>query len=463
MDFDLVIQGGTLVTATEVVQADLGIRGERIAAVGDGLEGHQVVDARHLLVLPGAIDPHVHLNMPVGGTVSCDDWRSGTLAASYGGTTTLLDFVEPRPGQSLTSALDERLAEAEGQAVIDFGLHMTLARTDAATLQEIPGLMQAGVTSFKTYTTYDGLRLNDAELRTAMSAVGAAGGLMMTHCEDDAIVRRETRALVEAGRLGPGEHGRSRPSRAEVAAVERVLTLAAEAQVRIYIVHVSTAQAVGSVAVRQGGPDVFGETCPHYLLLTDTCYDLPGFEPAKFVCSPPLRAPADQSSLWQALAQGQLQTIGSDHCPFNFAGQKDRGVGDFTRIPGGLPGIEARLALLYTYGVAQGRIGLTQWVDACSTATARIFGLYPRKGCLAPGADADIVLFDPGRELRLSADTLHENVDYTPFDGLPLRGYPTMTILRGQPIVRDGEFLGRPGQGRFLRCGAQAFAGEVAC
>lgn len=462
MDLDLVVQGGTLVTSTETFRADVGIRGEQIASLGQDLRGRQVIDARDRLVMPGAIDPHVHLKMRVGDTVSSDDWRTGTLAASCGGTTTVLDFVEPRPGQSLRSALDERLAEAEGQAVIDIGLHMTLSRADSRTLAEVPEMVAAGVSSFKTYTTYDGLRLDDDGLRAAMVAVGEAGGLMMTHCEDDATLKQATRALLDAGRVEAGMHARSRPAIAETSAVKRVLALADASQTPVYIVHISTAGAAQAVVdARNRGQVAFGETCAQYLLLSEACYDLPGFEPAKFVCAPPLRAPADQSALWRSLAKGELQTIGSDHCPFNFVGQKDRGGDRFDRIPGGLPGIEARLALLYTYGVVAGRIGLNQWVEACCAAPARLFGLYPRKGSITPGADADLVVFDPGRKVALTRPRLHESVDYTPYEGMPVQGYPVMTIARGGVIVQEGEFIGAAGRGRFLRCAPPQFAAEV--
>ncbi len=451
--FDLVIEGGNLVTAGDTFRADLGILGQKIAAIGFGLHGRKVIKADGSLVLPGAVDPHVHLNMPAGETRSSDDWRTGTQAACCGGTTTILDFVEPQEGESLMAALESRLAEARGQAVIDFGLHMTLSRADVSSLAQVAALVEAGVTSFKVYTTYDGLRLDDAGLLAALAAVGRVGGLTMAHCENDALLNARRQSLWVEGQLGPSQHPRSRPAEAEGEAVQRVLALAESTHARVYIVHVST--CVGAQAIarsRRRGQEAFGETCPQYLLLTDTEYERPGFEGAKYVCSPPLRTAADQSALWQALTEGTLQTVATDHCPFNFVGQKDLGLDDFTLIPSGLPGIEARLGLMYNFGVREGRFGLERWVELCSTAPARLFGLYPRKGSLMPGADADLVVFDPDRTVTLSPASLHENVDYTPYQGLRLQGYPVLTLSRGTIVMRDGEFVGPDGWGEFLRC-----------
>jgi dihydropyrimidinase len=285
---------------------------------------------------------------------------------------------------------------------------------------------------------------------------------MMIHCEDDQTVRRATEALLAAGRRAPGEHGRSRPAHAEVLAVERAVDLAGEADTPVYIVHISTAGAAERVAAaRANGRRVYGETCPQYLLLSEASYDLPGLEPAKFVCAPPLRSRSDQAALWQGLASGSLQSVGTDHCPFNYVGQKDRGADDFSRIPGGLPGIETRLALLHSYGVRPGRLTLRQWVELCCQAPARLFGLYPRKGSLEPGADADVVVFDPQRQVTLHHGGLHERVDYTPYEGLPLTGYPVLTVSRGRVVMQDGEFTGRAGQGRFLHAAPPDFGAKT--
>jgi dihydropyrimidinase len=465
MDFDLVIQHGILVTAGDTVTADLGICDGRIAALGQDLRGRETLDATGRYVLPGAVDPHVHLEMSAataaGPTVTSDDWATGTRAAACGGTTTVIDFVEPEPSESLAQSLAARRAQADGRAVIDFGLHMTLSRADDDTLAEVPAVCRAGVTSFKTYTTYTGLKLADADLLRAFGAVGEAGGLVLTHAENDAMVAAATQSLLKQGRLSPSEFGRSRPAAAEAEALERVLALAETAGVPLYAVHVSTARGAAAVLrARERGQAVYGETCAQYLWLTDVEYNRPGFEAARFICAPPLRSAVDGPDLWRALAEGDLQSVGSDHCAFNFAGQKDlasvgnapgtRPLPAFNQIPGGLPGVEARLALIYAGGVGTGRFSLNRWVEVCCTAPARLFGLYPRKGSLMPGADGDVVIFDPHKRVTLNTSALHENVDYTPYAGLTLTGWPVTTLVRGQVMVRDGQWVGGTPGGRFL-------------
>ncbi len=450
MTFDLVIRGGTLVTAADTFRADLAVQGERIAAVGHGLQGRQTLDARGMLVIPGGVDPHVHLQMPAGATTSSDDWASGTAAAACGGTTTVLSFVEPKEGESLAAAFRARRAQAEGNAAVDYGLHMTL-NAHPGRLDAVPAMVEAGMPSFKVYTTYGGMKRTDGELLAAMEAVRSAGGLVMAHCENDAICAHATQKLLAQGRTAPQDYPSSRPASAEAEAIARVLALAEAAGAPVYIVHVAPARGAEALAAaRARGLDASGETCPQYVLLTDAEYGRPGFEGAKFVCAPPLRTPEDQAALWEALRRGELQTVGTDHCPFNYAGQKDLGRDDFTQIPGGLPGVEFRLALMYAAGVRAGRFGVNRWVELCSTAPARRFGLYPRKGSLSPGADADIVLFDPERTGVFSHKTQHENVDYTPYEGRALHGFPAVTLSRGAVVVRGGTFTGRHGHGRYL-------------
>lgn len=447
MNYDTVIRNGTLVLPIGLVQTDLGIVGEQIATIDRGLAGTEIIDATGKLVIPGGIDPHVHLQMPAGPVTSSDDWHSGTVAAACGGTTTVIDFVEPESG-SLIQALADRRSQAEGQAVIDFGLHMTIMDAQPTTLAEIPFVVGAGCRSFKTYLTYDGFKLEDAELLAALEAVADAGGLALVHAENDAIVNHLRARFLREGHLEPRWHPRSRPGVAEAEAVERALALAEVAGCPLYVVHVSTSAGADAVArARSRGQQAYGETCPQYLLLTDAEYDRPGFEGAKFVCSPPLRSDSDREALWARLAAGDLSAVGTDHCPFFFSGQKDLGRPEgrhppFSRIPGGMPGIESRLALLYTYGVGQGWLSVGQWVELCCSAPARIFGLAGRKGELTEGADADIVIFDPERIVTLASSALHEHCDYTPYEGFRLRGYPVLTMLRGRVIVRDGEFVG---------------------
>jgi dihydropyrimidinase len=301
------------------------------------------------------------------------------------------------------------------------------------------------------------MRLEDAALLKTLVAVGEAGGLTIVHAESDAIINHLRRLFVAVGKTAPRYHPRSRPASSEGEAVERVLALAETAVAPVYIVHVSSQRGAVAIArARDRGQDAYGETCPQYLLLTDSCFDVPGFEGAKFICSPPLRKENDQAALWQALDRGVLQAVGTDHCPFFYAGNKNLGrplddAPPFTQIPGGMPGIEARLALLYTYGVGKGRLSTQQWVEICSRGPARMFGLYPRKGCLAVGSDADIVIFDPHKRFNLTAERLHEHVDYTPYEGMALQGYPETTLLRGQVVVQDGVYLGDKPGGMFAQ------------
>jgi dihydropyrimidinase len=460
MIFDTVICNGTLVTPAGPRQADLGIAGETIAAIGHGLAGRVVIDAAGKLVIPGGIDPHVHLEMPAGAVQSSDDWVTGTIAAACGGTTTVIDFVEPEPVEAqglapLQTALAARRGQAEGRAVVDFGLHMTLLDAKPATLAAIPAVVAAGCLSFKTYMTYS-FKLTDDVLIAAMDAVGKAGGMVMVHAENDAGIAFLRQELVAAGHVEPRYHPISRPAGMEVEAIERALALADAAGCPAYIVHISTGRGAAAVAAaRDRGQAAFGETCPQYLVLTDAEFDRPGFEGAKFICSPPLRKAEDNAALWALLGRGDLQTVGTDHCPFFYRGEKDLGQKDgayppFTRIPGGMPGIESRLALLYTFGVRTGRLTIERWVDVCCTAPARIFGLGGRKGSLTVGADADVVIFDPEKQVTLGRDVLHENCDYTPYDGRQLQGYPVLTMLRGRVIARDGQFVGGAGGGKFL-------------
>ena len=454
MSFDLVIHDGLLITSAETFQADLGITAGKIAEIGHKLSGAKMIDASELYVLPGAVDPHVHIEMPVGKTRSSDDWFTGTRAAAHGGTTTVIDFVEAAPQQSLVDALAARKSLAEKQAVVDYAFHMTLSDANENTLEEIPAVIDAGVTSFKTYTTYEDFRLSDGEFLRVLKAVSAHKGLVIVHAENDSIIKHCTQELLDSGNEAPQFHPFSRPAIAEGEAVGRILSLAEVVDAPVYIVHISSAigaEALANAQLRK--QNALGETCVQYLLLTEDEYQRSGFEAAKFVCQPPLRTSGDCAALWEALSDGSIQTIGTDHCPFNFVGQKDLGRERFTEIPGGLPGIESRLSLVYSYGVSKGLISLNQWVSQCCTNPAVIFGLYPQKGALLPGADADIVLFDPAMKKTLSQKMLHENVDYTPYEGFQLQGYPVKTLLRGEVLIDGGKALKIKGKGKYLKCG----------
>ena len=449
---DLVIAGGTIVTAEGTAHADLGIGEGRIAAIGQGLAGRARIDASTMLVLPGAVDEHVHLQMPLGDLTSSDDFYTGTVAAACGGTTTVIDFSEARPDQPLVEALAARRAEADGKVAIDYGLHTTLSRADDETLAQIPACIAAGSASFKLYMAYKGLRLDDGGLLRALEALHAHGGRVLVHAEHHhAIAYLVARALGQ-GQTGPENHPLTRPALMEAEAVHRLLALAWMTGTPLTIAHLSCAAGLAEArAARARGQAVWVETCPQYLLLDEAEYRRPGFDGAQFVLSPPLRSEADRAALWAGLAAGEVNLVATDHCPFMYATQKVRGRDDFSRIPGGAPGIETRLALLYSHGVRTGRLTPERWVEVCCTAPARRFGLAPRKGTLQVGADADVVLFDPQRRATLLHRTLHQNVDYCPYEGWEVQGYPVTVLSRGEVVVREGTFVGTAGWGRFLR------------
>ncbi|MEM5774201.1 MAG: dihydropyrimidinase [Anaerolineaceae bacterium] len=450
MDYELVLKNGLVVLEDKVEQTDIGISEGIIQAIGRGLFGQKTIDAGEKYVIPGGIDQHVHLEMPYGKMTTSDDWETGTRAAAVGGTTTLIDFIDPEKSKSLMEKVAERKALAENRAVIDYGMHMALISGVPSFLDEIPDVVAAGIPSFKMYSTY-AHKMTDVEMIQAMSVIAEAGGIPMVHCESDAIVEHLRGKLVAEGRLGPQYHPASRPADAEGEAVERVIALAHHAGAFVYIVHVSTAMGVEAIQrAHNRGQAVWGETCPQYLVLTDAEYKRAGFEPAKYLCQPPLRTQPDIDRLFQGLEERTLLTIGSDHCPFFYHGQKDIGKDVFTKIPGGIPGVEARLMLTYTYGVGTGKMDLNRWVQVTSTNAARIFGMYPQKGCIREGSDADLVIFDPHRSGVITKSMLHENVDYTPYEGVAYQGAAVMTIARGDIIARDGSFVGHGHKGQFI-------------
>jgi len=454
---DIVIRNGTLITPGGIFSTDVGIIGERIVALGEELRGAAELDATGCYVLPGGIDPHVHLQMPVGNYVSSDDFASGTVAAALGGTTTVIDFVEPKPGEPLLDALEKRRAEADGRVAVDYGLHMTIPTWHAAhpeVLGTLSEVMAAGVPSFKLYLAYEGLRLDDAQLYRTLKAIAGVGGLPIIHCENGPVCETLRAQAVAQGNAAPIYHARTRPPRQEAEAVSRAIDLAALAGSPLYVVHVSCEESMLRIrAARARGEPVYGETCPQYLTLTADALDGPHGE--RFVCAPPLRSQADQSALWHALAWGDLDVLATDHCPFTAdekAGHPSTSSGhraDFTAIPGGLPSIESRLILAYHFGQRAWQM-LERWVEVCCTNPARIFGLG-RKGQIAPGCDADLVIFDPARWVTIRAGkTLHERVDWSPYEGMAVQGWPRDVLGRGRVIVRDGEFVGQAGWGRFM-------------
>ncbi len=450
---DLLIVNGTVVTAASRFRADLLCRDGRIAALGErpAAPSAEVLDAGGCYIFPGGIDAHVHLQMPVGELVSTDDFASGTIAAACGGTTTLLDFVTPQPGQSLEEAVVRRRAEADGQVAVDYGLHLAVTEVSAETLAALPALVEAGYASFKVYTVYEGLYLEDDALLRLFEVAGRLGVPVLAHCENRAIVEYCTEHLLAQGKRAPRYHPLARPALAEVEAVNRLLSLAQIGGTTLCIAHLSSRHSLWPVRqARNQGQTVYVETCPHYLLLSAEEYDRPNLEGARYVLTPPLRDPADHRPLWQALVQGEITFVSTDHCPWNYAGQKERGRDDFSRIPNGIAGVETRLPLLYSEGVGKGRLSPERFVAVTATEPARLFGLYPRKGTIAVGSDADLVVWDPRKSVVLRAETLHQQVDYCPYEGWTVQGYPRDVVVRGRVVVREGHFVGSTGWGRFL-------------
>jgi len=447
---DLVIRSGDVITAGGIFRADVGVRGEQIVAVGNNLRGAAEIDAAGCYVIPGAVDPHVHLQMPLGAYTSADSFATGTVAAACGGTTTIIDFVEPGAGQPLLDALAARRAEADGAVAVDYGLHMTIPAWHAQrarVLSQVPDVLTAGCSSFKMYLAYDGLMLDDVSLYMAMAAVGKAGGLPIVHCENGALCDLMRKVSVASGRVAPVDHAFTRPPRQEAEATSRAIDMAALTGSPIYIVHVSCAASLERVkAARARGDVVYGETCPQYLLLD--WRRLKEAHGERLICAPPLRTATDSDPLWRALARGELDVLSTDHCPFMAADKA--GHPDFTTIPGGLPSIEPRLSLAYHFGRAAG-LSLERWVDVCCSRPAQIFGL-PRKGHIAKGFDADLVIFDPNRVITLaSGRTLHERADWSPYEGMRLRGWPRHVLSRGRVIVRNAMFTGSADHGRFVK------------
>ena len=462
---ELLIAGGTVVTADHMGPGDVLVRDGRIAAVGPDLQadgvldrdafehqGGRILDASGHWVMPGGIDTHTHLAHPIDrlGITTADDFHSGTIAGACGGVTTIVDFSLQRRGESLIEARDRRLGEIEPDAVIDYSFHTIVTDVRADVLAEMPVLIENGFPSFKVYMTYGDKIVHDGGLLDMLETTASHGGLVYVHCENDCAVTHLIERHLAEGQTGPAFHKSSRPPVVEAEATHRAIMLAGVAKAPLCIAHVTSAGAARHVAeARERGEAVVAETCPQYLVLDDSVYDpAGGFEVAKFVCSPPMRSALHRDALWDALTSGAVQQVSSDHAPFHYRNQKTTGRENFTRIPNGLPGIETRLPLVFTGGVTAGRLSPQQFVQVTATNPARIFGLHPRKGTLDVGADADIIVVDPEAEVEIDAKGLHSRVDYSPYQGMQVRGFPAWTLSRGEVIVDHGEVAAPPGRGR---------------
>jgi dihydropyrimidinase len=461
------IKNGTLITASETYQADILIENEKIAQIGANLShpNADIVDATGLWVLPGGIDAHVHLDLPMFGTVSSDDHYTGMKAAAFGGTTTVIDFV-PQDEGTLAENIDRWRAKADPKAAVDYGFHMNITRFDKDVAKEIFSLPDLGVTSLKVFTAYNGrLRLPDGEIFRVMRVAKAAGLLTLVHAENGDVIDILVEEALQAGNTDPIFHAKTRPAWGTVEASLRAAALAAQAgDAPLYLVHMNTAGEVDQLKyAREHGLNMMGETCPQYLFFDET--DLRRADGAKWICSPPMRTPVDNARIWEGLEQGIIQVVSTDHCPFFYDGTqaidyegkpvaipgKELGKDDFTQIPNGLPGVGDRMPVLWTEAVGGGRLTPNQFVALHATNPARIFGLYPQKGSLLPGSDADIALWDPNKELTYGVEVAKHRTDYNLYEGWQLKGFPVMVFLRGQKIVDGENWYGKPGMGKFLQ------------
>jgi len=452
----ILIHNGTVVTARETISADVLIDGERILEVRENIphaSAETLIDATGLYVMPGGIDVHTHLDMPFGGTTSSDDFETGTRAAAFGGTTTIVDFAIQARGTRMREALDTWWKKAEGKACIDYGLHMIVTDLGNAGLEDMDEMVDEGVASFKLFMAYPNvLMVDDATIFKALSRTAKNGALICMHAENGSVIDvLIARALAE-GKTAPIYHALTRPPLMEAEAVHRAIAMAEIAGAPVYIVHLSSEDALNQVReARDRGVPAFAETCPQYLLLSIEELERPNFEGAKYVFTPPLRQKHNLPKLWDGLKHDHLQVISTDHCPFCFEDQKVLGKDDFTKIPNGGPGIENRLQLIYHYGVNQSKVTLNRFVELTSTSPAKIFGMYPKKGEIAAGSDADIVLWDPNASHLITSKTHHMRVDYSMFEGYEVRGNARTVLSRGEVIIDQGKFLGKPGRGNYLK------------
>jgi len=446
----IVLTGGTIITAVDVYQADVRIEGEKIVTIGHEIKQaeDQVINVDGCLILPGGIDPHTHFDLPMGTFSTSDDFLSGSKAAVLGGTTTILDFATQFKGETLKTGLENWHTKAADRCYVDYGFHMAITDWNDQVAEEMTALVhQEGVSSFKLYMAYKNiLQVDDGALLQALRQAGECGALVCVHCENGDVVDYLVTEARGQGKTAPYFHPLTRPPEAEVEATNRVITLAQIADAPLYIVHLTCGGALQAVAeAKREGAEVYAETCPQYLLLDDSYYRAEGFNGAKYVISPPLRAVRHQEELWNGLKTGILEIVATDHCSFNYIGQKDLGLSDFSKIPSGAPGVETRMGLLYTYGVRTGKLTLNEFVELTSTKAAKLFGLFPRKGTIAPGSDADLVVWDTQYSSTITVEKLHQQVDYTPYEGFNQLGQAKHVFLRGTQVVKDGQLqLTRP-------------------
>ncbi|MER5883048.1 dihydropyrimidinase [Streptomyces sp. NPDC001941] len=451
------IRGGLVITAADEVHADVLIEDGRVAALAAhgsqaaaSWTAERVIDATDRYVIPGGVDAHTHMELPFGGTFASDTFETGTRAAAWGGTTTIVDFAVQSVGRSLREGLDTWYAKAGGQCAIDYAFHMILSDVNESSLKEMDLLVEEGVTSFKLFMAYPGVFYSDdGQILRAMQRGAANGGLIMMHAENGIAIDVLVEQALARGETDPRYHGEVRKALLEAEATHRAIQLARVAGAPLYVVHVSAEEAVAELAAaRDKGLPVFGETCPQYLFLSTDNLAEPGFEGAKYVCSTPLRPREHQAALWRGLRTNDLQVVSTDHCPFCFTGQKDLGRGDFSKIPNGLPGVENRMDLLHQ-AVVDGHLSRRRWIEIACATPARMFGLYPKKGTLAPGADADVVIYDPTAVQVMSAETHHMNVDYSAYEGRTVTGRVESVLSRGELVIDKREFTGRAGHGSY--------------
>jgi len=454
------IKGGTVVSASDTYPADVLIEDEKIVAVGSGLAGDTTIDAGGQYVIPGGIDVHTHLDMPFGGTVSSDDFFTGHQAAAFGGTTMHIDFAIQPKGATLRETLDMWLARAEGKAAVDYGFHIAITDLPDNIMDEIQKCPDYGVTSLKLFMAYKGaLMVDDATLFRAMEQAAKHRLLICVHAENGDAIDILVKQAIAAGNLEPKYHALTRPPELEAEATNRAIRLAEVAGAPLYVVHLTNYGALEAVRLARGrGKPIYAETCVQYFFFTKDDLARPGFEGAKWVCSPPYREKSDQVALWQGVADNSLQVISTDHCPFWLEGGKDGrtpgkelGKGDFSKIPNGCPGIEDRMMVLYTHGVRGGKFSLNRWIELCCTNPAKLFGMYPQKGVIAPGSDADIVVWDPDKSYTITAAKQHQRTDYNLYEGMEVTGVPRIVLSRGRVLVQDGQWKGEQGAGRFVK------------